>query len=122
MAKVLIADDNQDFASLLDSLLSADGYETFVVYSGDAAIDFLKDNSDCDVLVTDIIMPGVDGFDLIEYANKNTRVKIIAMTGGGVHLSSDKAIETIKDQVHDTLTKPFPMQDLLTCVQDVLKA
>lgn len=121
MRKLLIADDNEDFATLLNSLLTSEGFDTHTTFCGDTAIDYLKDNSDCSLIVSDIIMPGTDGFDLIDYASGNSSAKIIAMTGGGVHLSSNRALDTIKDKVDGTLTKPFQMSDLVEMVYDLLK-
>lgn len=121
MRKVLIADDNKDFATLLDSLLTSEGYNAHATFCGDSAIQYLEDNQDCDLLVSDIIMPGTDGFDLIDYASKRPSLKIIAITGGGVHLSSDRALDTIKDKVHGALTKPFQMQDFVSLVNSLLE-
>lgn len=121
MYKVLIADDNKDFATLLDSLLTLEGYQTHTTFCGDTAIKYLRDNPDCNLLVSDIIMPGTDGFDLIDFASQNAGLKIIAITGGGVHLSSDRALETIEDKVHGSLTKPFQMPDFISMVNSLLK-
>lgn len=122
MHRVLIADDNQDLATLLQSCLVSEGYNVKVVFCGAAAIEYLQDVPDCNLVISDMIMPGTDGFDLIAFASEIPGLKIIAMTGGGVQLSAERTLETIAAQVHGTLEKPFQMDDLLALVSSVLEA
>ncbi len=121
MTKVLIADDNKDFAELLENLFERSGYETHVAYDGFEAINHLKENPEYDLIITDIIMPGNDGLDLIKFAKTATKAKIIAISGGGTFISSKSTLQSIADQVDAALEKPIKMNDLLQCVKDVLK-
>ena len=121
MQKILIIDDNKDFAELLETIFHSNGYETFVTYDGLQAIDHLKENNSYDLIITDIIMPNNDGFDVINYAKANTNAKIIAISGGGILLSAQSAVDAITEQVDACLEKPIKMAKLLECVQDTLK-
>jgi len=121
MSKILIAEDNQDFALLLQSILEKEEYQVHVAYDGDEAIEHLQDHSDCDLVLTDIIMPGTDGLDLIEFVKANSAAKIIAMSGGGIYMSSDRAVAAISEHVEVVLKKPFEHEHLLCCIADILK-
>lgn len=120
MTKILIADDNRDFVELLESVLTGEDYSVDVVYDGQSAIEILKTDVKYDLLITDIIMPGSDGFDVIDFVKSNTKTKIIAVSGGGVFLSSESAVKAIDEKVDASLQKPVKIDDLLVCVSKVL--
>ncbi|MAI61500.1 MAG: hypothetical protein CBB87_03320 [Micavibrio sp. TMED27] len=121
MAKILIADDNVDFAELLSNILTSNGYETFVTFDGRQAIDHLGEVNDYDLIITDVIMPYKDGFDLIEYARENKmKAKIIAISGGGFLVDANKAVQAIDELADASLKKPVKMAEILECVETVL--
>ena len=73
-----------------------------------------------DLIITDIIMPNMDGLDLIGYAHENLDVKIIAISGGGVFISSKKALANINEQVDLCLEKPIDVASILTAIKRIL--
>jgi CheY-like chemotaxis protein len=121
MTRILIADDNKDFIELFESILSSAGYDVSVAYDGSEAMECLKNDPDYDLLITDVIMPGKDGFDLIDFAKSYLDLKIIVVTGGGVFMSSKSAVESIFGQVDMCLEKPIQIDQLLAGIEAVLK-
>lgn len=120
MGSILIVDDNKDLAELLGELLETNGYNVNIKHDGQEAIEHLKGGSLYDLVITDIIMPKSDGFDLIDFVDKHTNLKIIVMSGGGILMSPKSVIETLENRVDACLEKPVGMVDLLSTVEQVL--
>jgi signal transduction histidine kinase len=111
---ILIVDDEQRMADSLRDLLRAAGYEASTVYGGQAAIDWLQAD-ECDVLVTDLRMAGVNGLDLIHHVHRHhPRVPVIVTTA---YASTESAIEAMHFQVFDYLRKPFSFDMLRLAVE-----
>lgn len=120
MAKILIIDDDTQYRALVRRMLEADGYEVVDAREAKSGHE-LFDEANPDVVITDILMPGVDGIELIRRLRQEGRsVPIIAISGGGycppdLYLLSSQYLGATL-----TLSKPFRREELLDCVQKVL--
>jgi DNA-binding response OmpR family regulator len=96
----------------LRDILLFNGFEVSEACDGSTAIDMLFSNH-YDLVITDILMPEKDGFDVIaESKNKNTRV--LAISGGGF-MSSEVYLRLATDiGADDVISKPFDVDNLLT--------
>jgi CheY-like chemotaxis protein len=84
---ILLADDDEDVRVLFETALKRRGHRVVTAATGREALALLATEK-FDVLVTDIVMPEVDGLDLIKAARKlGIRLRIIAVTGGGHYLN-----------------------------------
>lgn len=80
--KVLVVDDETDVADLAEMLLSAHGIDAMVAYSGAAALDMLATHPDIDAVVSDVMMPGMNGLELAEQISaRYPKVKIVLASG-----------------------------------------
>lgn len=121
MSKVLLVDDNADFLQMMSIYLRSEGYDVHSANSGESAIALLDEQPNhYDIVITDIIMPGQDGFDVIDYVSAHTSAKIIALSGGGVMMSSARAVEAIQEKTHASLQKPVDLIALNDTVKEIL--
>lgn len=84
MARVLVAEDDQSVLMMLNMLLEKDGHEVVLTADGKAALEALEAANETmfDLVVTDIFMPGMDGFELIGSIRKaSPEMKIIVVSG-----------------------------------------
>jgi two-component system chemotaxis response regulator CheY len=130
MQKILVVDDELDVRDAVKRVLERAGY---AVYTADSAVDALAEleRIAVDVVITDIIMPKINGVQLIESIVRSfPSVRIVAISGGGnfgVTAYQPSAITTTaylvaaeKAGAHSVLTKPFESVDLIQAVEHVL--
>ena len=114
--KILVVDDNVDAADTLEALLDMDGFHVTTVYDGLAAVAAAHDVRP-DIVVMDIGMPGMDGYDtarLIRQQPGGQDMVLIALTGWGQ--SADKNRASVAGFNHH-LVKPVDYDLLRKCVQ-----
>ena len=108
--RVLIVDDDDALRESLGLILSAEGYELVYAADGEAALAQL-DETPVDVILCDLRMPGIDGFDLIpQLGRKLPGAPVILMSAHG---TTDLAVEAIERGAYDYLAKPFQPSELL---------
>src|SRR5690242_9005634 len=117
--KILVVDDVRENARLLEAVLIPRGYEVVIAYDGQAALDLAKAN-ELDLILLDVVMPGLDGFAVCSHlrANDDTAVLPVIMVTSSTEAEKTKAIEAGAD---DFITKPFNHDELLTRVRSLLR-
>ncbi len=122
MPKVLIIDDEEDIRSVLKDMLGMSGYSVDTAENGKKAKE-LYDKTDYDVVITDIIMPEQDGFEVIlDYRNKNQLDRIIAISGGRRTSSDDYLNIASHFGVSSIFSKPPNYKDLMAKVDEIAKS
>lgn len=116
MIKILIVDDEKPICDLIDINLSAAGYHCSSVQDGLAAIDLIE-KEDFDLILLDIMLPGADGFDIMEYI-RPLKIPVIFITAK--HDVHDK-VRGLKLGAEDYLVKPFEVLELVARVEVVLR-
>jgi len=118
MSHILVIEDDEFFTELLQELLQQDGHKVSLATDGAKALQLLAIQR-LDLIITDILMPNMDGVELIMVlAKQGNRIPIIAMSGGRRSISSEFSLESAKLLgVKTTLTKPFTQTDLRQVVQ-----
>lgn len=115
--RILLVDDEREFADTLAERLTARGYETTTMYSGDEALEHTKAN-DYDVIILDVRMPGKDGLQTLkEIKEDNPDAEIILLTG---HADLKTAIKGMKCGASDYLSKPADMPELERAIKQAL--
>ncbi len=116
---VLLVDDKKDMLTMLTRLLHTElDADIHCAGGGEEALAFLENNP-CDVVVTDIRMPGMDGLELLRRIRKRDgRAIVIMMTAYG---SIDNAVESLKLGAYDFITKPFDEERLVHVIRKALE-
>jgi CheY-like chemotaxis protein len=114
--RALVVDDAPDVTEMLSLLLQHAGYEVVMVYSGRQALDAALHGA-FDVIVSDIGMPGMNGYELAESLRSSQRhqaTPMIAVTGFSMYDDRDRALASGFDAF---ITKPVNPRDLLSLVE-----
>jgi DNA-binding NtrC family response regulator len=115
--KVIIVEDEQSILTMLSEFLSANGYTVDPYIDSKKALSALK-NNDYQVLITDLMMPKVDGLQLINFIQKEYLNTLgIVMTGYG---SMDSAISAMRSGAFDYILKPFKFEEVLATVDSAM--
>jgi DNA-binding NtrC family response regulator len=113
MINVLVVDDEEPFRRLLKKELTRKGYAVEVAPDGSEALRLLRDRS-FDVILLDVVMPGVDGISLMKKLKEDSgSPSIIVLTGKA---TVETAVEAMKNGAFDYLTKPYKLDELVIVV------
>lgn len=116
MIRILIAEDEEPIANLLQKNLSRAGYDCIWAPDGQKAAD-LMEREGIDLVLLDVMLPGINGYELMEYA-RELMIPVIFLTALGT--TKDK-VKGLKMGADDYLTKPFEIVELLARVEAVLR-
>ena len=107
---VLIVDDDRAMCEMIDTALSLRGYRTRWCQSADAAMERLREE-ECDVVLTDVRMPGTSGLELCQQIHSlRPDVPVVVMTAFG---SMETAVSAMRSGAYDFITKPVEIEVLL---------
>ncbi|GBE30897.1 sporulation kinase E [bacterium BMS3Bbin04] len=116
---ILVIDDEENVRVLLQRALEFGGYKVFAAENGQEGIDLLRKGSGIHVILTDVMMPVMDGLEVLGEAQKiDPDVEVIVLTGLG---TQESAIEALKKGAYDYLQKPMNMEELFLTVQKAME-
>ncbi|MFO7927554.1 response regulator [Natronomonas sp.] len=118
--RILVVEDEEDILELVEYNLSREGYNTEGVTSGEAALKKFKISSP-DLIILDLMLPGLDGFEVCKLIRKDPKtehIPIIMLTAKGEEADIVTGLELGAD---DYITKPFSPRILLARVKTVLR-
>ena len=116
-AKVLYVDDEDTLRSLVKEQLSAEGFDVVVAEDGKAAMESMRAQA-FDVILLDILMPGMDGFSVLKEIKRLPKHPRVIMLTGVNDISA--ALASLKHGANDYVTKPYDLKDLVSCINRVL--
>lgn len=118
---ILVADDEEGIRQLLTHWLERAGYRVTCVDCGQEAARALRARA-YDLVITDIVMPDGDGFELItEFRRAQPTTRILAISGGGKYLQGADCLRMAKGLgAHGAVMKPFTREQLLAGIDAVL--
>ena len=117
LRRVLVADDDHDIRLLLEELLRGAGYGVETAGDGRAALRVFHD-SPCDLVVLDLSMPELDGFETLERLRDLSDVPVILLTARSGEIDKVRGFRAGAD---DYVVKPFGRQELLVRIEALLR-
>jgi two-component system KDP operon response regulator KdpE len=115
--KVLVVDDEPHVVQLLRANLTIEGYEVLVAEDGKQALEILK-NQTPDLMILDLMLPGLDGYEVTQRAREFSTIPIIMLTARSNEIDIIRGFDAGAD---DYLTKPFSTNELMVRVRAVLR-
>ena len=116
MLRILIAEDEEPIANLIKMNLRRAGYECVWAPDGEKAADLMEEQH-FDLVLLDIMLPGINGYELLDYA-KTLELPVIFLTALG---STENKVKGLRLGADDYLPKPFEIVELLARVEAVLR-
>ena len=115
--RILVVDDEDPLRTILSTELTNAGYEVATAQEGGEAIQKIQ-NAQYDLILLDIKMEPVDGFEVLKFVKKDfPKIKVIMLTG---FADLKNAIESKRLGAEDFVSKPYDLVDLLTTIERVL--
>ena len=115
--KILVVDDDKHIAELISLYMMKEGYETQEIYDGKEAPAAVEDFQP-DLILLDLMLPGMDGYQVCTEVRKTSRVPIIMLTAKGETFDKVLGLELGAD---DYMEKPFDSKELVARVKAVLR-
>jgi len=116
--RILIVDDEASLRTTMAELLRADDREIVVAASGEEAMAYLEDGP-FDLLIVDLVMPGIDGLQVMDMAHKlSPQAKLIMLTAYG---TLDSSVQALRREAVDFLTKPASAPEIEAAVERALR-
>ena len=109
---VLIVEDNPISAKVLEHTLDRHGYESYTAKDGDQALEYLDGHPEVELVITDLSMPGADGWSIIEETRRRspeTKVVILTGYGGFAELAVPGGDTSVVDAL---ISKPFNIAEI----------
>lgn len=117
---ILIVEDNQDMLRYLKDELS-EQYNVFAAKDGNEALFLLKTSPRPDLILSDVMMAGMDGFEFYRQVNKDAALGLVPFIFITARSNNDEKLEMLRQGVSDYIFKPFSMDELKAKVVSVLK-
>lgn len=119
MNKILIADDNQQITSILANYARKEGFESLVALDGQQALElFEQHEKNIDVVLLDVMMPKLDGFEVCRELRRRSMVPIIMVTARGEDFERIMGLDIGAD---DYILKPFSAGEVMARVRAILR-
>lgn len=119
MNKILIADDNQQITSILANYARKEGFEPLVALDGQQALElFEQHEKNIDVVLLDVMMPKLDGFEVCRELRRRSMVPIIMVTARGEDFERIMGLDIGAD---DYILKPFSAGEVMARVRAILR-
>jgi len=115
--RILVVDDEERMARFIHLNLDHDGFQVIEAYRGMQAIQILRDSLP-DLIILDVMMPDIDGFEALKMIREVSSVPVIMLTAKG---EEDDRVRGLELGADDYVTKPFSPRELVSRVRAVLR-
>ena len=118
MATILVVDDEQEIADLVEIYLNNDGFDVIKAYDGEECLEKLKEHPEIRVIILDVMMPKMDGMETCRRIRRTSNIPIIMLSAKTADMDKILGFGT---GVDDYVTKPFNPLELTARVKSQLK-
>lgn len=116
--KILVIDDSPDMLKVLTLLLGENGYEVYTALNGQIGLRLVHDHHP-DLVILDLSMPGVDGWEVCRQIRKTLSIPIIILTAA--HVTDEDTVRGLELGANDYIIKPFKNNVLLARIRNALR-
>ena len=116
--KILVVDDDKEIVQLLEIYIRNEGYEPVAAYNGKEALTKLNTNPDIGLVILDLMMPEMDGMEVIKQVHKDSDIPILVLSAKTTDM--DK-IQGLISGADDYVTKPFNPLEVMARVKSLLR-
>jgi DNA-binding response OmpR family regulator len=116
--KILVADDDKEIVELLSIYVQNEGYDVVKAYDGKDALIKLRTTPDIELLILDIMMPEMDGMQVVKELRKESQIPIILLTAKSTDMDKIRGLVAGAD---DYVTKPFNPLEVMARVKSLLR-
>ncbi len=116
--RILLADDDELLRNLVMEVLEEEGFSVLVASNGEEALDIFWTNPDLSLIILDIMMPKMDGLQVLEEIRERTDVPVLMLTALG---DSANELKCLRSGANDFVSKPFHYDILIERVKNILK-
>lgn len=109
--KILVIDDEKEICEMVTKALNRNGYDVVTAYSIHSAAKLIRSNT-WDLIITDVMLPYVGGFELVDDIKSNSSTPVIMMTG-----MSEEVLKTTVNKADVIIHKPFSGSELVKAVK-----
>lgn len=117
MTRILVVEDNQSISNLIRMNLSAVGYDVQQSFDGSDALEQIENGEHFDLAIVDIMLPGIEGFDLLSPLNDRD-IPVIFLTAKN---DIESKVRGLKGGAEDYIVKPFEILELIVRIEKVLE-
>ncbi len=116
--RILVVDDDKEIVELLSIYIKNEGYEVVKAYDGKEALSKIVTNPDIDLMILDIMMPKMDGMQVVKELRKESQIPIIMLTAKTTDMDKIQGLIAGAD---DYVTKPFNPLEIMARVKSLLR-
>ena len=121
--RVLVIDDDAEVRDVVRKMLIVEGYDVLAAINGREGIELLRNESNIELVITDLLMPEQEGLETIRELKRDfSAIKILAISGGGKLFTPDYLHSAKLLGADLTLSKPFDKKELLKKLKKLLEA
>lgn len=114
---ILVVEDQNEISSIVSKYLTSEGFNSFTAKDGFEALEFFN-NNECHLVILDVMMPGIDGFQVLKEIRLLSDVPVIMLTARQEEADRLKGFDTGAD---DYVIKPFSVRELVKRVKAIIK-
>lgn len=119
MDKIMIIDDDKELSLLMKKCMEAENYTAVVAEGGAEGLRLIEENKDaCSLVILDIMMPDLDGFQVLQRIRKTSNVPVLMLTAKS---DEEDKVSGLRMGADDYLTKPFSINELMARVHSLIR-